>query len=611
MAPCFHAHSRFPSGFLTIRLFAQRLSDSVLHLIDSDDAGVADLFVFKVLQAFRYQNTGLRCDSLDVLKAVLLFLEADRIRDILRELERGCRARQQRRGTVACVGDVVFVDAVADSRVGIHQVIELVIHVADGSRHAVHGGETAVELIQFVQDARVNGILAVLLERFHEPFDLFAVAAGQMIEQTLEVAGDQDVHGGRAGQVEISVQVVGTGRDEVRKDVVLIARADVLLDRDAHLARVVRREDVAEVAGRDDDVDLVALFDDLALDELQVAVYIVRDLRDETADVDGVRGGKLVALFAEVVVERFIVEDLLHACLRIVEVALDREDMRVLAGLSDHLAFLHLADAVFRIEDDDLGAGQIRKSFECRLAGVTGGRGQDADALIFLFFLHRRLQEVRHDGQRHILERCGLAMVQLHEVGVFRLDDRDDLLGVELLIVCAVHAALEFFIGKVFKEGLQDRERDILVRTADHFLDLKRKLRDLVGDVQPAVFGNALDDGLRRCLDVSASSRALIMDHFLSSFFTIFTLQESLPIFIQFILSPARNRFKTRESISEAGVKNGNGYHDQTLVYPPSTGIAAPVMNLASSLTRKVMIAATSKSSPIRCMGCSLRYISF
>lgn len=49
----------------------------------------------------------------------------------------------------------------------------------------------------------------------------------------------------------------------------------------------------------------------------------------------------------------------------------------------------------------------------------------------------------------------------------------------------------------------------------------------------------------------------------------------------------------------------------QTLVYPPSTGIAAPVMNLALSQQRKVMMDAISKSSPILCMGWISRYFCF
>ena len=65
-----------------------------------------------------------------------------------------------------------------------------------------------------------------------------------------------------------------------------------MLDRQTEHLRVVAGEDVAEVAGRNDELDLVAHVDDLVLQQLRVSGEVVDDLRHQTAHVDGVGGGK-------------------------------------------------------------------------------------------------------------------------------------------------------------------------------------------------------------------------------------------------------------------------------------------------------------------------------
>ena len=60
--------------------------------------------------------------------------------------------------------------------------------------------------------------------------------------------------------MESSVAVVCAGLEEIGEYIVLIRCADELADRQPHLLCVPASEDVAEVAGRDGKVDLVAEF---------------------------------------------------------------------------------------------------------------------------------------------------------------------------------------------------------------------------------------------------------------------------------------------------------------------------------------------------------------
>ena len=106
-----------------------------------------------------------------------------------------------------------------------------------------------------------------------------------------------------------------------------------------------------------------------------------------------------------------IAENLLHAGLRIVEIAANRKNMRVVALLRDHLALLHLADAITGIEYDDLCARHIRKSLQRSLAGIAGGRRQNADFGGFSLLFARGRHQIWQNRKCHVLERRGFAVI--------------------------------------------------------------------------------------------------------------------------------------------------------------------------------------------------------
>lgn len=80
-------------------------------------------------------------------------------------------------------------------------------------------------------------------------------------------------------------------------------------------------------------------------------------------------------------------EDLLHAALAVIEVALYSAYRYIFAFLCHHLAFLHIAYALDRIEYHDLRAGNVLESFQRSLTGITGSCNQDHYLLsMFSFF---------------------------------------------------------------------------------------------------------------------------------------------------------------------------------------------------------------------------------
>ena len=62
--------------------------------------------------------------------------------------------------------------------------------------------------------------------------------AGQMVEQPLQIAGNQDIHRRGNGFEELTIPIVIPGEQKIRQHVVLIGGADQPSDRKPHLPRV-------------------------------------------------------------------------------------------------------------------------------------------------------------------------------------------------------------------------------------------------------------------------------------------------------------------------------------------------------------------------------------
>ena len=93
-------------------------------------------------------------------------------------------------------------------------------------------------------------------------------------------------------------------------------------------------------------------------------------------------------------------------------------------------------------------------------------------------------------------------------------DQRRDLLGVELLIVCVVNAVPELFLRKVSQQKLHDLPCDFLVGLSDQSLQVKIKGGNDLRHEQAAVPGKALQDRLGSGQTLLSASCAAVQDLF-------------------------------------------------------------------------------------------------
>lgn len=132
-------------------------------------------------------------------------------------------------------------------------------------------------------------------------------------EETLEVGGDEDVHcGAKSLAYTVSVRLcaidgetlsrggglggvllVGSGAPEAVEDVVLVGCADELVDGETHALGEVAGEDIAKVAGGDDEAGLCGRGE--ALLEREVGGEVVGLLGEDAGPVDGVDGAEFLA----------------------------------------------------------------------------------------------------------------------------------------------------------------------------------------------------------------------------------------------------------------------------------------------------------------------------
>ena len=96
--------------------------------------------------------------------------------------------------------------------------------------------------------------------------------------------------------------------------------------------------------------------------------------------------------------------------------------MSVIPLLSHHLKLLNAAYAVFGIEDDNGCAFDICKACHGRLTGITGGRSQNYNLVLYLIFLCCGRHEMRQNGKSHIFKCNGTSMIQFQVIrtGHFR-----------------------------------------------------------------------------------------------------------------------------------------------------------------------------------------------
>ena len=356
---------------------------------------------------------------------------------------------------------------------------------------------------------RIAPLLAQLL---HIACDL-RVAAAERIEQTFEVARHEDVHRRGRRRVERTVLIISTCADEVREHVVRIRRADELAHRQAHFLCVPAGENVAEVAGRHDEVEPVAHGDHAAGDSVAVRREIVDDLRQQAAPVDEVGRGQEPAALRELGGKRLVAEDLLDAGLCIVKVAAHGADRNVIACLCGHLQTLDLRHAAVGVEHEDLRARHVGKALQGRLAGVARGGNEDAHLPLLAALFQARRKQVRQDLQRHVLERARRPVPELEKRrGVIEPVHRRNGRVIKLAAVGRGGEALQFGVRKLAQKRAHDRHGALLVGHAAQRLKLLRgHLRQRLRHEQAAVRREAAGDRLCGGNDLLMISCAVVV----------------------------------------------------------------------------------------------------
>ena len=123
--------------------------------------------------------------------------------------------------------------------------------------------------------------------------------------------------------------------------------------------------------------------------------------------------------------ERGVGEQRLHQILAVVERALDRDVADIRRQHGGHLAALHEAGALVRMQDDDVDPVAVGAGLDGGGAGVAGGRADDRHAGV-AFGQHMLEQQAEH-LHRHVLEGERRTMEQfLREQMRFQLHQRRD-----------------------------------------------------------------------------------------------------------------------------------------------------------------------------------------
>ena len=146
-------------------------------------------------------------------------------------------------------------------RVGVHHIAGPLIDPADRVRRLLLRGVAGGKVRELFLHGLRDRVAPLRLQAGHQRRVHTGVPAADLIDEPLQVAGYEDVHGRGCGQLKRPVPVVRAGPEEVKEHPVLIGGADQLRHRQPHLLCVVRCQDVAEIPGGNRDVDLLSRLD--------------------------------------------------------------------------------------------------------------------------------------------------------------------------------------------------------------------------------------------------------------------------------------------------------------------------------------------------------------
>ena len=126
-----------------------------------------------------------------------------------------------------------------------------------------------------------NLVTAFLLKPVHKLCVLFVVASGNLIDQTLQIAGYQDIHGRRCSQHKFpALLIIRTCLEEIEKNLILIGSTNQFLNRDSHLLRIICGQNIPEITGWNHHMNPFPRLNLFLLKQLRVGIYIINHLRN-------------------------------------------------------------------------------------------------------------------------------------------------------------------------------------------------------------------------------------------------------------------------------------------------------------------------------------------
>ena len=187
--------------------------------------------------------------------------------------------------------------------------------------------------------------------------------------------------------MELSLLIIFACFEKVGKYVVGVRCADKLVYRKPHKLSYIRGKDIAEVACRYAEINLVSERNCIVAEKIAVSGEIINDLRNESSPVDRICAGKNNTVFViDNFFEGFIREYRLNTVLSVVKVTMYSSYVDVVSGLRRHLKLLNGAYAVIGVKYHYIYSLNILVSFKSCFSCITARSNKNKSLTRFVCF---------------------------------------------------------------------------------------------------------------------------------------------------------------------------------------------------------------------------------
>mmetsp|Transcript_1884 Transcript_1884/g.4102 ORF Transcript_1884/g.4102 Transcript_1884/m.4102 type:complete len:298 (-) Transcript_1884:456-1349(-) len=198
------------------------------------------------------------------------------------------------------------------------------------------------------------------------------IIPSEMVQISLEVGRDADIHTGRNRLLNILAVVLSLG-EEPMKDIILIGGHYQISHGQSHPLRVIPRQNISKVSGGNTEINLLDIL--LLIRDTQIRPKVIRRLRQDPTPIDGVDRPQL-----DPVAEFDISKTGLDNILTVVESSFDGHAVNVPILDGGHLPLLDFGHASLWKEDDAVDALFAAEAVDGGGAGVSGGGAEDGEA---------------------------------------------------------------------------------------------------------------------------------------------------------------------------------------------------------------------------------------